>query len=423
MQRSTLAVLVALALGATAACGNAGLPAFENTRPKPLAPVGPARDSRTVRIEMKSLPWWTVAGTSEAFILGFDDTDASPRTGGTRLGAVRSRNIDLSSELYDAVRCAWQVVPMGDSRPCSRTSRTEAMAIARDAITEARAERRAHAGDAGAGAVVEVRCFAQRERVPRDDAPGAAHLWCEGIALDPGERVAASGARVPDRAVTTNRGRTDSAPADPTPAAATDASPADNAPADLDPAAPIDHEPRVPETRLVLLADASIGMLGTRPIVGSTLALRYRPFEIGFYILDLQRESLAPREDGLVGIGITALGRIAIGRSRADAIIGISSVAAAVNNTTNPTFEGLYHGFAGIAYQTPWRIAGAAQPFVQLRAGAAAGGVVNAISGAGSSGTGTGGTGTSGGFGATIAGTRVVPMLELHVGLSSPERR
>ena len=79
MLRSILVVLVALALAcSTAACGNAGLPAFEHTRPKPLAPVGPARDSRTVRIAMKSLPWWTVAGTSEGFILGFDDNDALP---------------------------------------------------------------------------------------------------------------------------------------------------------------------------------------------------------------------------------------------------------------------------------------------------------------------------------------------------------
>jgi hypothetical protein len=392
------ALCVAFVICVAAACGNAGLPAFESSRPRPLASVGPPRATTDVRIAMKSLPWWTVAGTSEAFVLGFDD-NAAPPPRGRRIGALRSRDIDLAPDIYDAVRCAWQVVPMGESRPCSRTSRTDAMAIARDAITEARAELRAHAGDAGAGAVIDVRCFAERDRMPVDDDRGGARLWCEGVALDTGEHIAVGaspdGGQVPHREQATHHEQATHREQDPTPAA-------DGQPValDADPAAPIDHEPRLPGTRLVLLADASIGFLGKRPIVGSTLALRYRPFELGFYILDLQRDRVSPRDDGLVGIGMTGLGRIALGRTRADAIVGVSSVVAAVNNTTNPDFESLYHGFAGVAYQTPWRIAGAAQPFVQLRAGAATGGVVT-----------------------SIAAARAVPMFELHVGLTSPERR
>jgi hypothetical protein len=410
-------------------CGNPGLPAYDTSRPKPLQRVGPPRDATTVRIAMKPLPWWTVAGGRDAFVLGFDASSSRPAPPGARIGGVRSRDIELADHVFEAVRCAWLTVPMGESRPCPRTSRTEAMAIARDAITEARAELRAHVADAGADAVADVRCFAERDA-------DRARVWCEGTAIASalGQRIAREEPSLPTNAraeprprVVTNEpdptapfghepapsaphaapiDRTpapsephaapsdrEPAPSEPDPAAPIDHEPA---PSEPDPAAPIDHEPQLTETRFVLFADASVGMLGKRPIVGSTLGLRYRPLEFGFYILDLQRESLAPRDDGVVGIGVTTLYRIALGDSRADALIGGSALIAAVNNTTNPQFDRLYHGFGGIAYQTPWRIAGAAQPFVQLRAGAAYGGVI---------------------------ASRVLPMLELHVGLTSPERR
>jgi hypothetical protein len=149
-------------------------------------------------------------------------------------------------------------------------------------------------------------------------------------------------------------------------------------------------------TRLVFYADGSAGVLGTKAVVASTLGIRYRPFEVGFCILDLQRESVAPQDRGLVGLGITGLVRLALGDSRADAIAGVSAVAAFRNGATNPDFDGLYHGFVGLAYQSPWRIAGTAQPYAQLRAGAA--------------------------YGTAVAAT-LVPMVELHLGLSTPERR
>ena len=95
-----------------------------------------------------------------------------------------------------------------------------------------------------------------------------------------------------------------------------------------DPGTPIEHEPRTPATRLVLHTDGSVGMLGGVPIVGATLGLRYRPFEVGLYILDLQRESITPMDGGLVGFGATALGRLALKRSRADVIAGLSASAS-----------------------------------------------------------------------------------------------
>lgn len=307
---------------------------------------------------MKALPWWTSAESNRMFVLGFDEPDGEP-TPGARIGAVRSRDVALDDHIFSAVKCAWEIVPMGDPRACTSTTREQAMVIARDAITEARAELRARAADAGAGIVADVRCFAEHVIVERDAAPPA-RLWCEGVAMTGSMTNEGPGAD------------------------------------DVDPAAPIGHAPRVTPTRLVFYADASVGMLDIKPVVSSTFGIRYRPFEIGFYILDLQRESVVPQERGQVGLGLTALVRHALVGSRADAIAGVSTVAAFKNGATNPDFDGLYHGFVGLAYQSPWRIAGAAQPYAQLRAGAA--------------------------YGTAIA-SKTLPMLELHVGLSTPERR
>jgi hypothetical protein len=150
-------------------------------------------------------------------------------------------------------------------------------------------------------------------------------------------------------------------------------------------------EETIGETRLLLHADASGGILGRVRYLGSTFGLRYRPLELGLSVLDLSRDGTSRRR---IALGATLLGRRAIARSRSDAIAGVTAMAVAGNGETNPDFDGLYHGFVGIAYQTPWRLSGVAQPFAQLRVGAARG-----------------------------TGVTTTPMLELHLGLSSPERR
>jgi hypothetical protein len=350
----------AFAIACAACANNPGIPKYPSAQPAPLAPVAAPRDAKSVRVEMKPLPWWTLAESSRQFVLGFDEPDMQP-TPGARIGAVRSRDIALDDRIYSATKCAWEIVPMGDPRSCQHTTRETAMEIARDAITEARAELRARAADAGAGVVGDVRCFAEQLRVAPDDT-ASARLWCEGVAIVP--TVATSPV-----------------------VAASD---------EIDPAAPISHAPRVTPTRLVFYADGSAGVLAAKPVIASTLGVRYRPLEVGFYILDLQRESVVPQDQGLVGLGLTALVRYAIGESRADAIAGVSAIAAFQNGATNPDFDGLYHGFLGLAYQSPWRIAGTAQPYAQLRAGAA--------------------------YGTAIA-AKTLPMVELHIGLSTPEKR
>jgi hypothetical protein len=313
---------------------------------------------------MRQLPWWTVSdGGSQHFILGFDETAAGTLPGRV-VGPVRSRNVALTEEVFVAMRCGWQIA-MGKPEGC-QMSREQGQTLAREAITEARAELQAKAGDAGATGVRDVRCFAEA-RLSDAGEPGHMdrQVWCEGTAVVSETLSNTSGV------------------------AAADAAPV------VDPTQPVD-QPVTPATRFALVADGSFAMLGNKPVVGSTLGLRYRPFELGFYILDLQRTSLAPMEGGLVGIGFTALARFAIKGSRADALVGGSALAAAQNGAVNPDFDGLYNGFVGIAYQSSWRIQGVAQPFVQLRAGVAHG---------------------------TAIASQTLPMVELHLGLSTPEKR
>ncbi|HTL34144.1 MAG TPA: hypothetical protein VL326_13535 [Kofleriaceae bacterium] len=333
-------------------------------------------------MRMKPLPWWSLAD-DENFVLRFDSSaeDETP-VHGRPMGAVRSRTLELSDEVFEAVRCAWS-----DSDRCGTRSIRSAGETAHDAIAEARAELRAHAADAGAGAVVGVRCFAER-KLPGIDTQRPAKLWCEGLALatDP---VAVGPAVVPVTPLFTA----------PAPFAVT----ADAASAPIaapigehDPAAPQDREPELPQARFTLVADAGIGMQGGKPIVSSTFGIRYRPIELGFYIVDLQRESVAPRDGGAVGLGLTVLGRKALrAHSPADAILGGSAIAAFQNGSTNPDIDGMYQAFAGLAYQSRWNL-WHGQPWVQLRAGATTG---------------------------TAVKNRVLPLLELHVGLATPERR
>lgn len=345
--------LAVLACGACAS--NPGVPAFRTAPPAPVTQVGAPRPAEAVWAEMRPLPWWTVAGTEERFILAFDET-APPARAGRRLGPVRSRDVVLDADQFEAVRCAWMIVPMGEPRPCASTTRAAAMVQAHDPVTAARTDLRAAAGAVGADGVTDIRCFAEARQVMasgRERRPS--RLWCEGRAV-----VGAA------------------------------------APASEDPAAPVAHAPRTPPSRFVLAADGSVGALGRAPVVASTLSLRFSPIEVGLVVADLQRETLAPQPGGLVGLGVTALGRHAIAGSRVDALVGVSAMAVAINGSTNPDFDGHYQGFVGLAYQSTWRLGGVAQPFVQLRAGVARG--------------------------AKVA-PALQPLLELHLGLSTPERR
>ena len=74
----------------------------------------------------------------------------------------------------------------------------------------------------------------------------------------------------------------------------------------------------------MLVADASVGAMGKQVLVGSSIGFRYRPIETTFYILDMQRNTVGPKDGGLMGLGLSLLGRAQLGHSRADAIIGCS---------------------------------------------------------------------------------------------------
>lgn len=277
-------------------------------------------------------------------MLGFDEPGTPPIRGRV-LGDLRSADLPID-DLYGALQCAWQIVPMGDPRPCHGMTRNDAMAAVRESIDHVRNDLRQRAAAIGADVVADIRCFAEAR---------PARLWCEGIA----KSATASAA------------------------------------SEHDPAAPIEYAPRTPGARFTVLGDGSVGTLGKQVVVGTMLGIRYRPVELGLYILDLSRNSLAPKETGRVGLGGTALLRKALRRSRADALVGVSALATLQNGATNPSADSLYHGFLGFAYQSSWRISGVAQPFAQLRVGAARGSEID----------------------------KTLPMLELHLGLSTPERR
>ncbi len=332
-------LLVLVAVGACA--GNAGRPHYRNSAPPAIAKAASPRASDSVRVVMKVLPWWALIG-DELFVLRFDVPAES--IAGETIGPVRSPDVAITDEVLEAARCAWN-----DDERCSGLTIERAGATAKPWLDHARDGLRAEAAATGAGVVVDTRCFADRMPAPR--------FWCEGRAIA-----------------------------------------AEAPPESRDPTEPSEHAPFLPEQRFLLIADGSIGILNGQPIAGSTVGFRYHPFEVGFLMLDLSRTTLTPRDDGRFGLGLTALTRFRLGRSRADAILGAGALATAQNGATNPDIDGMYQAFVGIAYQTRWRmVSGTAQPWAQLRVGGA--------------------------YTPAAADRPLSPLLELHIGFSTPERR
>lgn len=333
------------------------MPRFDLAGPPPLLSVAPTISADAVRIELNRNPWWTSAGTETDFILGLPapDTDA---TRGRVLGDLRSHNIGLSVEDLADLRCAWQIVPVGQSRPC-QGPRDAAITAVTPLVDRALGQLRDQAGRAGVPVVRDVRCFAKRD--PRCLPTGSgqdcdwadARMWCEGHALAPASSAVPFG---------------------------------DERPAALD---------EVPSSRLALVAAASAGGSGPAWFSGADLGLRFRPLELDFHVLDFHHTMHANR----VGFGGDLIGRLRLGGSSADVLAGMSATAAAQNGATNPKFDGLFGAFAGVGYQTRTKwFFDVAQPYISLR-----GGVVR---------------GDVDGDGAI----RWSPMIELHVGLSTPER-
>jgi hypothetical protein len=159
----------------------------------------------------------------------------------------------------------------------------------------------------------------------------------------------------------------------------------DEAPASID---------ELASTRLAIVAGASAGVLGRSWFSGADLGLRYRPVELDFHVVDFHRTTQPQR----VGVGGDLLGRMRLPHGSLDALVGASATAAAQNGAINPKFGGIFAGFAGLGAQARTKLFGVAQPYVSVRAGIERGDVA--------------GDGTK----------RIAPMIELHFGLSSPER-
>ena len=318
--------------------GCAASPHYASTAPPPL-PSSEHHDANEVRIEVRPTQWYDTDRVGGAFMLAFPAPRA-PATQGRPLGAVRSDDIELETVM--TMRCAWQVVPSGDDRPCSGISRVDAMTEVQPAIHRAFDELRARAGQAGATVVAGVTCYTTFDRP---------HLWCEGRALVPDPRL-------PDRV-------------------------------EVDPSEPTTAEPELATNRFALASDGGVTMFGGTFARTASLALRYRPLSFAW--------ELGAFNDGKFAVGISALWRFAVPHAPGlDAIVGGEASAVAPNHSVNPTFHGLYEAFTGLAYQTSWKIEGKAQPYVQLRVGAA--------------------------HGHDVMTSPTEPVFGLAIGLSSPER-
>lgn len=289
------------------------------------------------------MQWYDATGGTEAMLLGFPAPAGAPTPGRT-LGAIRSDDVELSS--FESMRCAWAIVTIGDTRPCTG-SRYDAMAEVQPAIHRAFDELRLRAGQAGANVAADVRCFAYAQPAP--------HVWCEGSALVPDPKL-------PERV-------------------------------EVDPSEPTDVPPATAASRFAIASDGGVTMLGHVPAVSADLWLRYRPLAFAFDVLDLHDGT----GRGLVGVGALGFYRIALPREGFDAIVGGGAAGIAANGAVNPTFHGLFQAFAGVLYQTPWRLAGVAQPYIQLRVGVAH-------------------------AGPTVLDRATVPIGGLVIGLSSTER-
>ncbi|MBP6631402.1 MAG: hypothetical protein KA297_18335 [Kofleriaceae bacterium] len=352
MRRDAALVLLVLGLGLTACRSNPGAPRYPTARPPALAANGPARAPAEVAIGVLALPWWTLAGSRDSFIL---ERPASEVHAGARLGPIRTADHLVDGAEVDDLRCAWMIVPMGDPRPCLGRTRADARAHTTGVLAALDEALRGEAGAIGAAAVADVRCFVHA-------GSALARAWCEGVALAP---LAAGAPAAPGSAAI----RTTAVPV----------------------TSLGDGEVSNPPSRLVVLADTSVGAHGRRLTSGFSFGLRYRPVEatIGLVLFDDDAGQQA-------GMGGGLLGRYPLGASRADVVVGVSAHAVATNGATNPDFASLYQGFIGLAYQSPWRWGGRAQPWAQLRLGAATGGAID---------------------------DPFVPAIDLHLGLSSPERR
>jgi hypothetical protein len=311
--RSLSIMRAVLAIGLA---GCATSPQFEGTTAPKLVDSPAPRAASEVRIEVRSTEWYDTDRSGDAFMLAFP-ASSDPATIGRSLGGVRSDDLPLDSS--DPMRCAWQVVPMGDPRPCN-VPRAQAMAEVQPVIHRAFDELRERAGRAGATVVANVACFTTFD---------PAHVWCEGTALVPDPTR-------PDRV-------------------------------EVDPSTPTAADLPIAKSPLVLTADADAMLFGKTFSQVAAIGLRYRPVELAFDVGQLHND--LPNQT--VYFGLTAQLHIPL-RSGFDLIAGgAANVVVPNNNSVNPIFRGLFEAFTGVAYQAETRIAGKAQPYIQLRAGVA----------------------------------------------------
>jgi hypothetical protein len=366
MQHAHAVVVVTVAT----ACG-ATTPRYDTTQPvtpKAAPPVAPGK----VALHLRPLPWWTAIPAGDWFPLGLPTSERAPPRGAV-VGDLRSIDVELDESSYQALRCAWLFAP-GGKRGCGGERRTAAIDATVPMVSDVLQSLRERAGEVGATGVRDVRCFA--------DARGEGRLWCEGTAV----RDAAADVTVTSapgaRRTPSDDGLIAVAPLPaPSPTEAFDDATAGGA---LDVLRP---------GKLSVHGAFTASMRGGDPVLGQDIGLRYGALGTAIRVLKFGGDSQ------VMGVGLVAELQHRPSRSPVELLVGGSAMVAAPNGATNPAFEGLLGAHVGATKQLTYRIRGVAQPYISLRAGALR---------------------TS--KAPTDGGSKVAPMVELHLGLSTPRR-
>jgi hypothetical protein len=233
------AVFLVLLVGALVACGGTS-PRFAVQHPMPLPPAAVPVEASTVRLAFPTISMWE--SNESRICLGSDESISD---GAVRIGAVRSRNIELGTQSARDVVCGWI-----DDEHCGGTH--ESRVRSRPLIAAALESLQQQAAAAGATAVASTKCF-------RMNNYQGDHLWCEGDAV-----------------------RDDVAPTV----------------RELDKM--FSHRFDVRPSTWTVSATFTAGMFGKHPVKGTTLGVARNASEIAFHMV-------APFDDAAAALGVETL--------------------------------------------------------------------------------------------------------------------
>jgi len=305
--------VLALATLAIAACNGSSSARYRHTTPPPLPDAAAPLEPAAVAVMFAPFTWQATAGTPANFRLMVSSVGgAGSRTGGARVGDVRTPDRSLDDDAHHALYCVWGPGQHDDCVGDDEGSRANVLA----AVTVLREE----AAGVGADQVRDVRCYVRARR--RVHA-----LWCEGTAFLGGD------------------GPWPSAPLD----------------------AGIVARPAAAPSRWKVRATASAGRYGDRMVVGTTAALGYRSVETAFHMV-------SPPDQRSAGIGLDLLFRRQL-QGGLSALGGITAMLLTPLSGGGEADPARTRGAIGPVLGLGWQAQelslfdGFGQPFAELRLG------------------------------------------------------